>query len=655
MTSRPALTTVLVLLGGIHGGRLAAQAMNPPYLAEFPSVERVKQAMKVADPKETAVRQIGALWQLQEIIKALSGRREFRGFLPDEGKVIQNYYAAAYYIGLAIDSAFPGRYKDGTSVSDYTPYRYMRTDPRFGTEGLDLWKLLSPAVQDQYYQVIGVERAKMVARAHDDSMARAAAQARMERPPQQPGSQLGEEQRGIRRCAESGRSETQCMMEGLGKSFMNMVGGAIPILKSEPVYGLRVSGAYPGQGKFRLAFDDDNVTLSCSDLEPASYSYAVTVNGGQVSITILAQPRPLVLAFRADEHLAGPPTADITGQVQVGIQYGTRTWSDGTTQPISRPVYETFTRHCTIGVLATAGPASVSPSGSAAAAGLLGMVFGSIDKNTPPPAAVGLRLVGEYGTQTAFDVEFRPEGAVVGCRDATVIRPYAVQLQGGRVMVNIQHGTTPIALALGDDGRLAGSGTVRVDGRAVVGTSGDGSLTYAPRSASCPVGLLAPIGSPVASTVAGPAPSASPPNPAAPASAAGGAVFQLENGFAAPAGGANPLAGRPFVLLNESLEDILKEAGVTSPAGVSASRTLEQICAARTPQCQTLMQATSAHAVAVLKPDQKGTAQSPELPAGTYYLVGSGAVAGKTLTWNLKVVGSAGWSKVTLTQANASH
>ena len=52
-----------------------AQSLNPPYLSSMPSVDKVKKAMQVSDPKETALRQIGAFWQLQEIIKALSGHR----------------------------------------------------------------------------------------------------------------------------------------------------------------------------------------------------------------------------------------------------------------------------------------------------------------------------------------------------------------------------------------------------------------------------------------------------------------------------------------------------------------------------------------------------------------------------------------------------
>ena len=87
----------------------------------------------------------------------------------------------------------------------------MRTDPRFGVDGLDLFQaVLTPAIQAQYDQVVGVERAKVAARAREDTAARAEGERRMTRPAgaqiQPPMTQLQKEQQGIRRCVESGRA-----------------------------------------------------------------------------------------------------------------------------------------------------------------------------------------------------------------------------------------------------------------------------------------------------------------------------------------------------------------------------------------------------------------------------------------------------------------
>jgi hypothetical protein len=67
----------------------------------MPSVDRVLTAMKNNDPRETAVRQIWAFYELTEIIKALSGDREFArtGMLPDEQKIMGEYQVAQYNVG----------------------------------------------------------------------------------------------------------------------------------------------------------------------------------------------------------------------------------------------------------------------------------------------------------------------------------------------------------------------------------------------------------------------------------------------------------------------------------------------------------------------------------------------------------------------------
>jgi hypothetical protein len=651
---------------------LTAQATNPPYLAQFPSVAKVKQAMQVADPRETALRQMGALWQLKEIIKQLSGSREFRGFLPDEARLIGVYDTAAYSIGKAIDAAYPGTYQQARTVSQNTPYMYMRTDPRFGSEGIQTFQaLLTPQIAELFDQSVGVDQARHLARLKADSeaMMRAREQAGA---PTQP-TKLEQEQAGIRRCVESGRSETECMVEGLGKSFKGMLGEAMPglsgMLDGPKLSGVRMSGEYPGPGKFHLSFYPTEVTVSCADLVPQSVTYSVAVQNGVALITIRTLPRPVTLTVRPDDRLAGPAAADITGQVQVGVQYGTRTWSDGRTEPISRPVYDTFTRHCNIGVLTTSG-SSAPNTVAATTSTLIGAVFGSVDKNTPPPAPPGLRMAGEYGSQGALDIEFRPEGAVVGCRDVAVLRPYSVHVRANQVSVDVENGTAPFSLVLGPDGRLTGAGNVRVDGRAVTGTDGNGGITYAPRSASCGVGTIAVAGGasapPSPTTPTSPTSPTTPTSPTQPTGALGpaaaalgtpspgsGAFFQVEGGIAGPAGSPNPFTGRSILLLDVGLDNVLKEAGMTIPPGGSAAKVLAG-CNPAQPTCQKLLQTLVSHAVAFLRPDQSGIAQSPELQAGRFYtLLASAQAGGKLYLWARPVMANQGWNKVTLDQRNA--
>jgi len=659
---------------------LAAQATDPPYLSQFPSVERVKKAMVVSDPRETALRQIGALWQLEEILKALSGHREFRGFTPDEQKVLGAYQVAEYYVAKAVDSAFPGPYGEWKKVSDNTPYRYMRTDPRFGVEGVQTWTLLPAAVQDQYYTIIGAERLKNVARARADSIARAEGEARMTRTGPPPGEQPGapakdEETRQIRRCVESGRSEIQCMMEGFGKGVMGMVYAVAPGLKTAPVHGIQMSGVYPGPGKFSLDFSGESVTLSCADLVVQSHSYAALVQNDGVRISIDNAPEPIVLMVKGDGVLQGAGSTAIAGQIITGYEHGIRTWSDGRTEPITRPIYANVTRHCTIGTLAATQQSSPLGSMSTAPAAALNFIFGSPDPKAGKPAPVGMRMTGEYGTQAALDLEFKPEGVVVGCRDAVILRPYSVQMQGARAVISVQNGSAPFALTLGTDGSVSGSGAVRVDGRVVTGTAPNGDIAYAPRSGNCTLGSLAPAGAQLSeaeiganaaraslgqpAAAAGPAPTASLGAAAAalkmPATGAG-AVFQLENGLPAAPGLPNPLAGQSFLLLDVPLDKIVTEAGAAQAAGVPATKVLERACTTVAGQadCAKLIKVLHSHEIASLRPDQTGVAQSPELPVGrSYYLFGTAITGGRKYTWHLPLVAKTGWTKVTLGQANS--
>jgi hypothetical protein len=69
-----------------------AQATNPPYVSQMPSVEQVMNAIKGADAMDTAARRMGAFWQLQKIVEALGNPRRSRAQLtPDEGRLIGQY------------------------------------------------------------------------------------------------------------------------------------------------------------------------------------------------------------------------------------------------------------------------------------------------------------------------------------------------------------------------------------------------------------------------------------------------------------------------------------------------------------------------------------------------------------------------------------
>ena len=300
----------------------------------------------------------------------------------------------------------------------------------------------------------------------------------------------------MRRCVESGRSETQCLTEGIGKSAKNMFSWALDGLgiTSAPIVGVRVVGSYPGPGKFALSFSIESVSLACADLEPQTLEYTTTMTASGLRVDFGNGAILPPFSLRADGRLFGPAQADISGQVITGYQQGVRTYTDGRTEPISRPVYEPRTRRCAIGTLAVSSPTTRLASDGALPAAALNFLVGGGDQKVMAPTPTGPRLSGEYGSQAGLDLDFRPEGVVVGCGDAVILRQYVVRLQGAQVKVDVQHGATPFTLTLGSDGKLTGSGTTRVDGRAITGSGADGQFTYAPRSATCSIGTLAPAG-----------------------------------------------------------------------------------------------------------------------------------------------------------------
>jgi hypothetical protein len=197
----------------------AGAPFNPPYLSEFPSPDRVVAAMRAGGARDNVLRAIGAFYQLDEIINALAGDRASGSYLPDERKFLDQYRAAITEMQKAAEKAFPAERFDVTS----NPYHFSRSDPKFGFEGIPVWvTLLSPTVQARFAQTVGASDARYLAaveqekraaiqRANADLQA-AQAQARM---PRDQGSVAA------RKCIESGRSEMECLGEGLKIGSMN--------------------------------------------------------------------------------------------------------------------------------------------------------------------------------------------------------------------------------------------------------------------------------------------------------------------------------------------------------------------------------------------------------------------------------------------------
>jgi len=134
-----ASTVMLAVFICLAAGSAAAQNLNPAYLKELPSVDRVMNDMKTSDPAETAARQMGALLQLKKMIEDAAGPRFFSrttGLTPDETRLRQQYYTAYYNLS-----------QSKPELKGLNALRGYDVDPKFRDELFKLY--FSPAFQAQ--------------------------------------------------------------------------------------------------------------------------------------------------------------------------------------------------------------------------------------------------------------------------------------------------------------------------------------------------------------------------------------------------------------------------------------------------------------------------------------------------------------------------
>ena len=514
--------------------------LNPPYLKEMPPVEKVLQAMKTSDPRETALRQMGAFYQLIEIIATLSGPREIRGYMPDEQRIVQAYTVAAYKVGQAADAAFPGSYGTESTLSANHPYRYSRNDPRFGFKGIPVWQaLLSPDLQTQFAKIIGADNAKYEAKVAEQKRASADALVAAHAPPG------GNESNGMkndpgrvatRRCLESGRDQMECMGQGIKTGLSDLFGGFvggvmgsdIPAGSTGPA-GMRISGDFSA-AEARIMFSEAEVSIACGMLVPQKVGYTVDRSGGQILVKIGIAPKVLAATLRADGKLAGPGPVLVAGRVVVGTttvgggpggyeaqthtttqerqiaaadvpnysadavhqngmessvsEQHTSTTYEPTAPQRARvePVTAPKTERCNIGIIPGKPPVGL-------VAGLSSLLDPSAAK--APPKPFGLRMAGTYAGPSGLSIEFRIDSATVECGEAHVAMPYDVENGDGPLKLKMKNPAGPFVVLLRADGKIEGSGTVNLAGRVVTGSRGD-EILYAPRNTSCPLGTLAP-------------------------------------------------------------------------------------------------------------------------------------------------------------------
>ncbi len=490
------------------------------------------------------------------------------------------------------------------------------------------------------------------------------------------------EERAMRRCVSSGRLVATCTGNGLMGAFTNMISQVLPGAdKSKEQPGPNMAGVFQGAGNWRLDFIDEGVLVNCADLSPNQESYSLDLKNGHATLTVATTPRPLVLAVHNDGTVSGPPGAvTIDGVIAAGYVSGAA--GTGATQKDSAGnLYDAAGNR--VAGNANNGYTKFAPkrvtcptinlTSKGAGVGVQTMetdlLKSMVGGDKGPPVPPGIRMHGIFAASTGFSVQFYPESALLGCGpDAARAYPYTVETGATGAVVKIAAPDHPLALAVRGDGSLdpGSASPYQVHGRIVTGQDDNDDFTFAPMELTCNLAVLAPsqqipasggtaamMNAAAGGTSAGGAAGGG--GLSTPAAPLGNAVLSMiVPGLAVQPGTANPLAGRPYVLLRSSYADAVAKGGVQVPAGVSPYIYVGTACAAKTPDCQKIMTAINGDAASAVRADANGKGTFPGVPPGVYYLMISAFYNNQPLEWGQAVQLKAGANTVTLDLNNAT-
>jgi hypothetical protein len=467
-----------------------------------------------------------------------------------------------------------------------------------------------------------------------------------------------------------------------------------------------MAGVYAGAGGWRLDFIDGGVLVNCSVLSPNQENYTIDFKTGHPVITIDTRPKPLVLSLKGSESIVGPPgPVVLDGVIASGTshsgpdpnassgytdKYGmslsnqqaastSEVYSNGQRHYGSVSAGQTYTNFASKRVTCPA----INLSSKGAGVGvqtmqtdLLKSMFSDGDKGPPTPP--GIRMRGIYAASSGFSVQFFPESVILGCGpDSARAYPYTVVADGPKAVIKVDAPDHPLSLSFGADGSLdpGSSGPYQVHGRIVIGQDDNDNFTFAPMEQTCNLAVLTPSktipsgGGAAATAVAsaggaGTAAASGSGGLSTPGAPLGNATLAVISGFPAQAGAANPLVGRPYILLRDSYANVVAKSGVSVPAGMSAYKYAGNACGNRTPDCQKINDAIKANAASAVRAGADaasavragadGAGTFPGVPPGTYYLMISARYNNQPLIWGQPVQLKAGANSITLDVHNAT-
>jgi hypothetical protein len=241
---------------------------------------------------------------------------------------------------------------------------------------------------------------------------------------------------------------------------------------------------------------------------------------------------------------------------------------------------------------------------------------------------------------------------------------YSVQHVADKTMLVVKGNTNPISFQLMPDRSVVGEGTVQVNGRVITGMTEDinNPFTFAPRVARCEAGPLVAGGSAAEKSAAvttssiptdrdsASARTSTPAANAGPRAAPASTTLTIVSG----PGVANLLASKAIVVLKDSLENVLAQAGVSAQGRSSRISAWAHACegSARDQICQQGANAFRNYFVARTAFDANGTATFTNVPStGAFYLVADTSPP-RHLMWSVRVDLKPGANSIKLDESN---
>lgn len=486
---------LLLILGTLTLSAIA-QTTNPAYLADMPSVDRVKAQIQGKDPTDTAARQVAVFAYLQEYIKRIAYNKDPRAnYTADELRVYRAYWTAGDQITKDYNKTHT---PEEAKAFDTLQFNYTLNNG-------DQWsrQLIGPQSAAAYTGTLNEMGARQ--KAHVDSINRANEEAKAAAASGSNGANSKWNDPtavATRRCAELGGTTGGCATKSFGQGLMNMIGAQeiTDTAESAGHAGVYLSGGWAGSGSTgAVGFDVNTAQVACGKLVPEPLAYKLQRTPSGVQVFVSSSPN-MTFAMRPDGSLVGPGLVTISGKIIVGYSNSTSTLvhQDGSEAwgcngaygscrtTTSTPIYRPATARCSFAALGAPKPQHLQQGAAADDGSMIGGLTGFMT-SILTAADPGLRMNGKFLSPTGLILDFEGDAVTLDCGQAHVKAPYTVQNTPNEFRISVNNSSGPFVLTLAPDGTLHGSGSTTVNGRLLVNLDANSNAVFHPVSATCNV------------------------------------------------------------------------------------------------------------------------------------------------------------------------